>query len=172
MIGEQLVQVVGAGNVDSKQSTLSSYSKDMSLVKPMRPAAVVKVKDLEEVKKLVNFAKETKTPLIPVSSGAPHFRGDTIPTTGGAVVVDMSGMKKIIHISRKERMAMFEPGVTFGELKAAITKEGLRMNMPLSPRSTKSVLGSLLEREPVTMPVYHWDISDPTGCFEVVFGNG
>ena len=172
MIGEQLVQVVGAGNVDSKQSTLSSYSKDMSLVKPMRPAAVVKVKDLEEVKKLVNFAKETKTPLIPVSSGAPHFRGDTIPTIGGAVVVDMSGMKKIIHISRKERMAMFEPGVTFGELKAAITKEGLRMNMPLSPRATKSVLGSLLEREPVTMPVYHWDIGDPTGCFEVVFGNG
>ena len=138
----------------------------------MQPAAVVKIKNLDDVQKLVKFAKETKTPLVPISSGAPHFRGDTVPTTGGVVIVDLSGLKKVIHISRKERMAMFEPGVTFAELKNAISKEGLRMNMPLSPRSTKSVLGSLLEREPVTMPVYHWDIGDPTGCYEIIWGNG
>jgi FAD/FMN-containing dehydrogenase len=144
----------------------------MSFVKPVRPAAVVKIKNLEDIQKLVKLARETKTPLIPVSSGAPHFRGDTVPTTGGAVIVDLSGLKKVIHISRKERMAMFEPGVTFGELKAAIAKYGLRMNMPLSPRLTKSVLGSLLEREPITMPVYHWDAGDPTGCYEIIWGNG
>ncbi len=172
MIEEKLAQVVGTGNVDSQKSTLDSYSRDMSFVKPVRPAAVVKIKKAEDVQKLIQLAKETRTPLVPVSSGAPHFRGDTVPTTGGAVIVDLSGLKKILHISRKERMAMFEPGVTFGELKAAIAKEGLRVNMPLSPRSTKSVLGALLEREPVTMPVYHWDIGDPTGCYEIIWGNG
>ena len=172
MIQEKLAQVVGAGNVDSHKSTLDSYSRDMSFIKPMKPAAVVKIKNLGDVQKLVKFAKETGTPLVPVSSGAPHFRGDTVPTAGGVVIVDLSGLKKVIHISRKERMAMFEPGVTFADLKNAISKEGLRMNMPLSPRSTKSVLGSLLEREPVTMPVYHWDIGDPTGCYEIIWGNG
>ena len=67
---------------------------------------------------------------------------------------------------------MFEPGVTFGELAAAVAKKGMRLNMPLLPRPTKSVLGSLLEREPVLMPKYHWDISDPLACTEVIFGTG
>jgi hypothetical protein len=172
MIQEKLAQIVGAGNVDSQKSVLDSYARDMSFVKPMRPAAVIKIKNLDDIQKIVKLAKETKTPLVPVSSGTPHFRGDTVPGTGGAVIVDLSGMKRVIHISRKERMVMFEPGVTFADLKEAVAKEGLRMNIPLSPRSSKSVLGSLLEREPVTMPVYHWDIGDPTGCYEIIWGNG
>jgi FAD/FMN-containing dehydrogenase len=81
-------------------------------------------------------------------------------------------MKKIIHIDRKNRVAMFEPGVSFGELAAAVAKEGLRLNMPLLPRQSKSVVGSLLEREPVLMPKYHWDIADPLACTEVIFGTG
>ena len=30
----------------------------------------------------------------------------------------------------------------------------------------------MLEREPVVMPAYQWDISDPVACLEVIFGNG
>jgi FAD/FMN-containing dehydrogenase len=44
--------------------------------------------------------------------------------------------------------------------------------MPLQPRATKSVVGSMLSREPVIMPHYHWDIADPIGSTEVVFGTG
>jgi FAD/FMN-containing dehydrogenase len=54
----------------------------------------------------------------------------------------------------------------------AVAKEGLRLNMPLLPRKTKSVVGSMLEREPVIMPKYHWDIGDPLACVEVIFGTG
>ena len=43
---------------------------------------------------------------------------------------------------------MIKPGVTFGELIPAVAKEGLRLNMPLAPRATKSVVGSMLSREP------------------------
>jgi len=84
-----------------------------------------------------------------------------VPSTGGAIILDLSGMKNIIHIDRKNRVAMFEPGVTFSELASAAGQKGLRLNMPLLPRQSKSVVGSLLEREPVMMPKYHWDISDP-----------
>jgi hypothetical protein len=67
---------------------------------------------------------------------------------------------------------MVEPGVTFGELIAAAAKEGIRLNMPLLPRKSKTVIGSLLEREPVIMPKYQWDVSDPLACVEVIFGTG
>jgi FAD/FMN-containing dehydrogenase len=168
----RLAKIVGAGNASSKAATLDEYSRDMSFVNPVRPACVVKPKNTSDVEKLVKLANKTKTPLVPVSSGPPHFRGDTVPSIGGAVIVDLSGMKKIIRVDRKNRVAMCEPGVTLGEMIPAVTREGLRLNMPLMPRQTKSVVGSMLEREPVIMPKYHWDIADPLACVEIIFGTG
>jgi FAD/FMN-containing dehydrogenase len=169
---EKLVKIVGAKNVISDQAVLDEYSHDMSFMSAVRPEFVVKPGNAEDIGKIVKLAKETLTPLVPVSSGPPHFRGDTVPGTGGAIVVDLSGMKKIIRVDRENRVAMFEPGVTFGELIPAVTKEGLRLNMPLLPRKTKSVAASMLEREPVVMPQYHWDIADPMNCVEIYFGTG
>ena len=51
-------------------------------------------------RKLVALANKTGTPLVTVSSGPPHFHGDTIPATGGAIILDMSGLKKIIRVDR------------------------------------------------------------------------
>ena len=169
---DKLTMIFGADNVYYEQSMLDKYSSDMSFVNRITPGCVVKVKNSEDIQKLVELAKETPTPLVPVSSGPPHFRGDTVPGTGGAIIVDLSGMKKIINISREARVAMFEPGVTFGELIPAVTRAGLRLNLPLMPRKTKSVVGSLLEREPVILPKYHWDIADPLNCVEIIYGTG
>jgi FAD/FMN-containing dehydrogenase len=169
---EKLVKIVGAGNVSYDQKALDEYSRDMSFVNAVRPICVVKPKNASEVQKIVNLANKTQTPLVPVSSGPPHFRGDTVPGIGGAVIVDLSKMKKIIFVDRARRVAMVEPGVTFGELIPAAEKEGIRLNMPLLPRKSKTIVGSMLEREPVTMPKYQWDISDPLACIEVIFGSG
>ena len=168
----RLVKIVGAGNASSQPALLDEYSHDMSFVNPVKPAYVVKPGGAADVEKIVKLAIRTNTPLVPVSSGPPHFRGDTVPGIGGAIVVDLSGMKKIIRVDRKNRVAMCEPGVTFGELIPAVTRAGLRLNMPLMPRKTKSVVGSMLEREPVIMPKYHWDIADPLACVEIIFGTG
>ncbi len=167
-----LADIVGTTNVITEPETLDKYSRDFSFVAAVRPDCVVRPRNLDDVRKLVEYARETRTPLVPVSSGPPHFRGDTVPAAGGAIIVDMSGMKKIIRVDRLNRVCMFEPGVTFGELIPAVTAEKLRLNMPLMPRSTKSIVGSLLEREPVQMPGYHWDLPDPLNCVEVIFGTG
>ncbi|MCX7911348.1 MAG: FAD-binding oxidoreductase [Dehalococcoidales bacterium] len=168
----KLEEIVGAENVLTDEATLASYSHDMSFAPRVKPEAVVRPLSADEVRRLVSLAGETHTPLVPVSSGPPHFRGDTVPSTGGAIALDLGRMKRIIHIDRKNRVAMFEPGVTFDELSAALRGHGMRLNMPLLPRKTKSVLGSLLEREPPVMPKYHWDNADPLTCTEIVFGNG
>jgi FAD/FMN-containing dehydrogenase len=169
---EQLTSILGAKNVTNQQTILERYASDMSFVRTTKPDYVIHPKNREDVEKIVKLARETGTPLIPVSSGPPHFRGDTIPSIGGAIIIDMSNMKKIYRVDRLNRVTMFEPGVTFGELIPAVTKEKLRLNMPLMPRSTKSVTASMLEREPVVLPTYHWDIMDPMDCVEIIFGTG
>lgn len=168
-----LAKIVGAKNVSADLAVLEAYAGDLSFVDKVRPQFVVRVDDRETIQKLVTLAKETATPLVPVSSAGPHFNGDTVPSTGDAVIVDLSGMKKVDLIERTERVAsIVEPGVTFGELIPAVAEKGLRLNMPLQPRATKSVVGSMLSREPVIMPHYHWDIADPIGSTEVIFGTG
>ncbi len=167
----QLADIVGSKWILDDPETLEAYSRDNSFVSPREPQYVVKPKDAGEVQAIVKWANKTSTPLIPVSSGPPRFRGDTVPRLGG-VVVDLSRMNKIEGINRKNKMAYLQPGVTFSQLQPKLEKEGLRLPMPLLPRRSKSVIGSFLEREPIITPRYQWDISDPLRCLEVIFGNG
>jgi FAD/FMN-containing dehydrogenase len=169
---EELKKIVGAGNVTDDEQTLTEYSSDNSFVPPVRPACVVRPEKADEVQAIVRWANQTLRPLVPVSSGPPHFRGDTVPVIGGSIIVDLSRMKRVVRVDRRNRVAMVESGVTFGELIPELEKEGLGAYMPLVPRRGKSVVGSMLEREPITAPRYHWDSQDPLLTAEVIFGSG
>jgi hypothetical protein len=171
-ISEALTGLLGKDSVLDDDECLRSYAEDESFVRPTKPRCVVKPKSADQVLKIVKWANDTLTPLVAVSSGPPRFRGDTVPSVGGTVIVDLSGMKKIIRVDRRNRAVMIEPGVTFGELIPELEKEGLAPMMPFVPRSSKSVLTCALEREPITTPRHHWDSLDPLCCTEVVYGTG
>ena len=169
----ELIEIAGKEDVLDTAEALETYSHDESFVHPLKPWYVVKVQNVAEVQKLVQWANQSRTPLVPVSSpSGPRFRGDTVPSTPGAVMVDLSGMKKIVHIDPRNRMVIVEPGVTYKQLQPELAKAGLRLSSPLSPRAGKSVIGSLLEREPVVIPRYQWAMLDPLRCLEVVWGDG
>jgi len=169
---DDLSKIVGNENVFNDPDTLKEYSRDMSFVRSVMPRLVVKPGNGDEVQALVKWANETLTPLVPLSSGRPHFRGDTVPGTGGAVIVDLSGMKKILKLDRRNRIALVEAGVTYGELQPALAEKGMRLSNPLLPRANKSVITSLLEREPRLNCRLQWSSLDPLRCLEIVFGDG
>jgi FAD/FMN-containing dehydrogenase len=172
MASKTLRDIVGGGNILDSEKTLEEYAGDMSFSPRLKPRYVVKPRQANQIQELVKWANENATPLIPVSSGAPHFRGDTVPGTEGVVIIDLSGLNEVTRIDATNRIAMIEPGVTFSELIPQLEKAGLRLNMPLLPRANKSVVGSMLGREPVMMPLYQWDSQDPLTCVEIVFGSG
>jgi FAD/FMN-containing dehydrogenase len=169
---EELVSIFGSENVKDEASILASYASDESFAHPLKPRFLVKAQNGGQVQSLIQWANRTATPLVPVSSGSPHFRGDTVPTSPGAVIVDLSGMKKIVHVDPRNRMVLIEPGVTYGQLQAELAKSGLRVSSPLRPKAGKSVIGALLEREPIVIPRYQWAMLDPLRCTEVVWGDG
>jgi FAD/FMN-containing dehydrogenase len=169
---EELSSLVSSERIFDDPETLDTYSRDMSFVKPMKPRVVVKPRSTDEVQAIVRWANETATPLVPVSSGPPRFHGDTVPSVPGAVMVDLSGMKQIMRIDRRNRVAMIEAGVTYPQLQPELAKEGLRLTPPLLPRANKSVVASLLEREPTLIPRQLWSSLDPLRCTEIVWGDG
>ncbi len=148
------------------------WSRDLSGRNGAAPIAVARPMSIEEIQRLVCWANENAVPLVPVSSPkGPRRRGDTVTSTP-AIVIDLSGVDKILNIDGAERIAIVEPGVTFGQFDAALSAHGLRSYKPLLPRAGKSVLTSALEREPITSPYDHWDSMDPLSATEIIFGNG
>jgi hypothetical protein len=164
--------IVSQENILDDAETLQNYSHDQSFTPAIKPYLVVKPQDAGQVQSIINWANQTHTPLVPVSSGPPHFHGDTVPGISGAVIVDMSGMKRIVRIDRKNRMVLIEPGVTYGQLQPELAREGLHLSTPLLTRANKSVIASLLERQPTITPKYQWSLPEPLRCIEVVWGSG
>jgi FAD/FMN-containing dehydrogenase len=169
---EALGRIVGPENVTDDPAVLAAYGQDESLVSPLRPWFVVRPGNAVEVQGLVMWANETGTPLVPVSSGPPHFHGDTVPTAPEAVMVDLGRMRAIQRIDRRNRIAVIEPGVTYAELDAALAELGLRIARPLSPRPNKSVVASLLERQPTLIPRLQYSLPEPLRNCGVVWGTG
>ena len=136
------------------------------------PRFVVRPKNAAEVQELVRWGNRTATPLIPVSSGPPHFYGDTVPSVAEAVIVKLSRMKAILRTDRRNRMVVIEPGVTYPELEPALAAEGLRIPRPLLPRPNKSVIASLLERQPTMIPRLNYSLPEPLRVCGAVWGTG
>lgn len=168
----ELTALVSPEKVLDNPEILENYSRDQSFARGVSPRFVVRPGNVGEVQKIVRWANQTNTPLVPVSSGPPHFHGDTLPAVSGAVILDLSGMKKIIDINRRNRLVIIEPGVTYSELQPALAKEGVRLSTSLLPRANKSVIASLLEREPRLNCRYQWSSLDPLRCLEIVWGDG
>ncbi len=167
----RLNTIMKPGRISDRPEDLKKYADDNSFQRQGSPAIIAFPESKEEVQAIVKLAGETKIPLIPVSSGLPHFHGDTVPERGG-IIVDFSRMNKIRKIDPVSRCAWLEPGVTFGELVPELKKHGLKLVAPLLPRANKSVVASRLEREPVIIPKYQYDFIDPLLTLELVYGTG
>ncbi len=143
-------------------SPLSSCQLPVCIVHPANP---------EELHAVIGFANQTGLNLTVTSSTGTHRRGG-ITNQDENVLIDLSHWQRIDLIDRRNRVCRIEPGVTYGQLIPALAEHGMTLPIPLSPRNGKSVLASVMDREPFTWPNKQWDSSDPAGSTEFFFGNG
>ena len=167
---ERLTKVVGKDRVSTDKERLEPF-RQAPLTSGAAPRAVVCPTSTDEVQGLIRLAREAGLNLVFSSSVGSRLRGDSVPT-GEGVVVDMSQMDRVVRLDRRSKVALIEPGVTFLRLMEEAERVGLKVDMPLLPPMGKSVISSYLEREPIQIPKYHWDMTDPMLCTELVFGTG
>jgi FAD/FMN-containing dehydrogenase len=135
------------------------------------PLGLARPRSADDVVELMRWAARGKVPVAPFSSApVPHLRRTQVQVP--SLYLDMSGMNRIAHIDRRDRVAVVEAGVTFDALDTALAPHGLRAFRPLRPRAGKSVLASYLDREPFLQVSQQWDVVDPIGGGEIVFGSG
>lgn len=139
-----------------------------------QPIRSVTLTEQEHVDLLMNWANQTRCPVVPLSSKDAIVRLGAVSDTrnADALIADLSHLDAIVHIDANDGRAIIEPGVTFAKLHRELKPHGMRPFTPLLPRPGKSVLAAYLDRQPTTSPHDHWDSEDPIGGTSVVFGNG
>lgn len=127
----------GTLHYDDLMKTL--YATDASVYK-MLPMAVAFPKNTEDLKKLIKFAKENKTSLIPRTAGT-SLAGQCV---GKGIVVDVSKyFTKILNVNETAQTVTVQPGVVRDELNNYLKPFGLFFG-PNTSTSNRCMIGGMV----------------------------
>lgn len=121
------------------QKTLILYATDASVYKEY-PLAVAYPKHKEDIRKLIVFANEKGTSLIPRTAGT-SLGGQVV---GRGIIVDVSRyMDKILEVNREEHYALVQPGVVRDELNRQLKNAGLFF-APETSTANRAMIGGMV----------------------------
>lgn len=110
-----------------------------------RPSGALAPASAEEVREIVRIANRYKVPLWPISRGKNFGYGGPAPVLQGAVVLDLSRMKKI-EVDRDNGTVLVEPGVGFFDLYDHLQAGKIPLWLSVPGNSWGSVAGNALDR--------------------------
>jgi FAD/FMN-containing dehydrogenase/Fe-S oxidoreductase len=117
----------------------SIFATDASVYREM-PLAVCYPKNENDLKKLIKFAKDNKTSLIPRTAGT-SLAGQCV---GDGIVVDVSKhFTKIIKIDTSAKTVLVQPGVIRDDLNRVLEKYGLFFG-PNTSTSNRCMIGGMV----------------------------
>lgn len=123
--------------IDHVQRVL--YATDASQYKEL-PLAVTKPKTKEDIKKIIAFARENNTSIIPRGGGT-SLAGQVV---GHGIVVDISKyMNNILVFNKEERYVIVEPGVIPAELNMFLEEHNLQYGPETSTANRCTIAGMI-----------------------------
>ncbi|PRY13530.1 FAD-binding oxidoreductase [Kineococcus rhizosphaerae] len=87
------------------------------------PDAVVRARNVDDVVETLRWASAHRTPVVTRGAGSGLAAGSS--AHAGQVVLDVSGMDRIVEIRPDDQVAVVEPGVLTADLDAAAGEHGL-----------------------------------------------
>ncbi|WP_372920637.1 FAD-binding oxidoreductase, partial [Salegentibacter sp.] len=117
----------------------SIYATDASVYREL-PLAVCYPKNIQDLKQLINFAKEHKTSLIPRTAGT-SLAGQCV---GDGIVVDVSKyFTDILEIDTEMKTVRLQPGVIRDDLNCVLAEHGLFFG-PNTSTSNRCMIGGMV----------------------------
>ena len=115
------------------------YATDASVYQE-KPLAVALPKTTEDIKRLVRFARQNQTSLIPRAAGT-SLAGQVV---GNGIIVDVSkNFTKILEINEQERWVRVQPGVVRDELNFFLKPYGLFFG-PETSTANRAMIGGMV----------------------------
>lgn len=115
------------------------YATDASAYREM-PVAIAIPKTVKDIKKLIHFAKQNKTSLIPRTAGT-SLAGQVV---GGGIVVDVSKyLNKILEVNVHDSWVRVQPGVVRDDLNLYLKQFGLYFG-PETSTANRAMIGGMV----------------------------
>ena len=127
------------GDVFTDQVQKVIYATDASSYREI-PQAVTRPKSKEDIRKIIAFARQTGTSVIPRAGGT-SLAGQVV---GSGIVVDISKyLNKIGELNIEERWIEVEPGVILAELNQHLAKHSFQF-APETSTANRCCIGGML----------------------------
>lgn len=176
---ETLRQAIGPKKVKTDEATLQQRRRDYSMPSELadmqgrgapNPACVVNPRNTQDVVEIVNICRENKSLLVPFGLGSGVC--SAIIATPETVLLDMSSMKRIRKIDKKNLTATFEAGFRGCDAENAVAKEGMTIGHFPQSIDLSSVGGWVATRASGQFSSAYGSIEDMVMGLEVVLPNG
>lgn len=137
---------IGADQVFTSDEDRSAYADHFAGDEAKhQPAGALSPANAEEVRAIVRVANQYHVPLWPISRGKNFGYGGSAPVLHGAVILDLSRMKKI-EVDTENGTVLVEPGVGFFDLYDHLQSRGIKLWLSVPGNSWGSVAGNALDR--------------------------
>ena len=130
-------ELEGELHFDTVMRTL--YATDASAYREM-PTAVAIPKTIDDIKKLIKFARENNSSIIPRTAGT-SLAGQVV---GNGIVVDVSkNFTQILEVNKEEHWVRVQPGVVRDVLNMELKKHGLFFG-PETSTANRAMIGGMV----------------------------
>lgn len=127
------------GDIFNDSLRKSIYATDASVYREI-PLAVCYPSNIQDLKRLIDFATENNTSLIPRTAGT-SLAGQC---TGNGIVVDVSrNFTDVLNIDQKQKTVTLQPGVIRDDLNRKLKKYGLFFG-PNTSTSNRCMIGGMV----------------------------
>jgi len=121
-----LRSIVGTGAVLTSFEERQFYSLDFSEEPGAVALAVVKPTTVEQVSAVVSAASAAGIAVNTRVGGMSYTKGH-VPVRAESIIVDATGLNRVIEVNTVDRYVTLETGVTWAKLRAALLGTGLRV---------------------------------------------
>lgn len=146
----------------------SIYATDASVYREL-PLAVAFPKNNEDIKRLIKFARQNNTSLIPRTAGT-SLAGQCV---GDGIVVDVSKhFTNIIDIDREKKTVTVQPGVIRDDLNRVLNEYGLFFG-PNTSTSNRCMIGGMVgNNSSGTTSIKYGTTRDKVICVKTILSDG
>jgi len=170
-IAERLEAIVGAGHMLTHKVDLVTYSYDATADVPRQiPDVVVMPANVEEIRDIVNLARDRGIAIYPRGAGT-NLSGGAIPLRRG-IVLSFQRMNRILEVDAENLTATVQPGVVIQELNNAVAPHGLLYPPDPGTVNTATMGGSVAENSGGLRGLKYGVTKHYVMGMEVVLANG
>jgi FAD/FMN-containing dehydrogenase/Fe-S oxidoreductase len=127
------------GELFTDETTRKLYATDASAYREI-PVAVAVPKTEDDIVKIIHFARENKTSIIPRTAGT-SLAGQVV---GGGIVVDVSiNFTSLLEVNEKEGWALVQPGIVRDDLNVHLKKYGYFF-APETSTANRAMIGGMI----------------------------